>query len=109
MGKTYRLDAILDTNNMEMGFEHLAKMVNASYYKPTTLRARSRKDNKLDMNNSLSLETRRKICQLSAIDFCCLNYPLPPECQDAVQCRWISSKSELSKELMIEAVSPFSP
>jgi hypothetical protein len=108
-GRTYRLDAIFDTNHMEMGFEQLAKMVNASY-KPTTLHARSRKDNKLD-TNGLSLETKRKICQLSAIDFCCLNYPLPPECQDAVQCRWISYKSDLSMttELMIEAVSPFPP
>jgi len=31
---------------------------------------------------ALSNETLQKICRLAAIDFCCLNYKLPPVCQE---------------------------
>lgn len=38
-------------------------------------------------NSSLvSLETKRRICRLSAIDYCCLNLELPPECEGSVTC-----------------------
>lgn len=30
----------------------------------------------------VSLETKRRICKLAAIDYCCLNLQLPPECED---------------------------
>lgn len=34
----------------------------------------------------VSLETKRRICRLSAIDYCCLNLELPPECEESVTC-----------------------
>ena len=34
-------------------------------------------------NTSLvSISTKQRICQQSAIDYCCLNMELPPECND---------------------------
>ena len=38
----------------------------------------------------LSTATIQKICQLSALDYCCLNYPLPSICQEVVKCQWTS-------------------
>jgi len=61
----------------------------------------------------IALQTKIKICQLSALDFCCLNYELPPECRGHVKCRWTqrpsSSKSSSSLVLAIEAISPHPP
>mmetsp|Transcript_25489 Transcript_25489/g.55154 ORF Transcript_25489/g.55154 Transcript_25489/m.55154 type:complete len:390 (+) Transcript_25489:223-1392(+) len=111
-GRTYTMDAVLDTHNMDEQFQEIADMVNAS--RPEVLHAYERGETRLN-TSGVSVKARHKICQLSAIDFCCLNYPLPPECRDtgdlnadAVQCRWIS-KPELTNDLLIEAVSPFPP
>ena len=30
----------------------------------------------------VSISTKQRICQQSAIDYCCLNMELPPECND---------------------------
>lgn len=30
----------------------------------------------------VSIETKRRICQLAAIDYCCLNMMLPAECKN---------------------------
>jgi len=38
--------------------------------------------------SAIAVETRRKICRLNALDYCCLNYKLPPECRGEVECRW---------------------
>jgi hypothetical protein len=59
----------------------------------------------------LSNATLQKICKLSALDFCCLNYPLPPMCQDVVQCQWTNKtmmpgSPERTDLLSIEPVSP---
>ena len=34
----------------------------------------------------VSIETKRRICKLSAIDYCCLNMELGSECRDEVYC-----------------------
>ena len=72
--------------------------------------------------SKISLPAKRKICQLSALDYCCLNYELPPECEGALSCRWINPRKGLLHEdhpaptlrtshnprvLLIEAVSPY--
>jgi len=37
----------------------------------------------------VSEKAYKKICRLAAIDFCCLNFELPPQCVDAgVACKW---------------------
>ena len=118
-GKTLALDEIFDSRDLQSVFNTLANITGA----PTMLDVPKVYSRGLKFVNStwLSDATKRKICQLNALDFCCLNYPLPPECRndDAnmssssdvvtstnVQCRWIS-KPKVSKSLLIEAVSPF--
>lgn len=38
--------------------------------------------------SAIDTDVQRKICQLSAIDYCCLNFPLPPACEGTLACRW---------------------
>jgi len=104
-GRTFRLDGIYDTTRMEQDFESLANMVNATSV--NVIHAYDRGTKRLDTTN-LSREARRKICQLSALDYCCLNYELPEECNDVVKCRWIS-KPNVSDDLLVEPMSPFPP
>ena len=61
---------------MTNAFESIAEIVGAP--KPEVIRGRSypRRFN----ISRLSEKTMLKICTLSLIDFCCLNYELPPEC-----------------------------
>ena len=40
----------------------------------------------------VSVEVKQKVCQLSALDYCCLNYRLPPECEGVLSCRWRETK-----------------
>mmetsp|Transcript_19778 Transcript_19778/g.25627 ORF Transcript_19778/g.25627 Transcript_19778/m.25627 type:complete len:368 (+) Transcript_19778:120-1223(+) len=106
-GKIYPFDIAFDTHDMGNALKDIAKKVGAP--PPEIIRGRSypRRINTSD----ISPLTLRKICQLSAIDFCCLNYPLPTVCLDdeiipigeRVRCRWIDQPS-LSDEPMIEAV-----
>eukprot|EP01062_Namystynia_karyoxenos_P024962 TRINITY_DN1977_c0_g6_i1.p1 TRINITY_DN1977_c0_g6~~TRINITY_DN1977_c0_g6_i1.p1 ORF type:complete len:439 (+),score=129.73 TRINITY_DN1977_c0_g6_i1:69-1385(+) len=52
------------------------------------------------MNTSaISPEAARKICRIAAIDFCCLDFPLPPLCVSApeagrVSCEWVRPPAE---------------
>jgi len=58
---------------------------------------------KLRLNyTALSLESKRKICQMSALDYCCLNFQLPPECEGAVSCRWIEKTYEEKLQLSFQ-------
>merc|ERR1712238_420601 len=41
----------------------------------------------LDLSR-VSVAVQHKVCQLSALDYCCLNYRLPPICEGVVSCRW---------------------
>lgn len=103
-GRTFPLTAVFDTHNMERDFESLGKMVNVTNVK--VIHAYNRGDYRLNTTH-LNEEAKRKICQLSAIDYCCLNYKLPPECEGAVTCQW--TKKDISKELLIEPISPYPP
>ena len=49
------------------------------------------------MNTSgISVFAKRRICHIRVVDFCCLNFPFPPEClpealgegHEALGCRW---------------------
>jgi len=66
--------------------------------------------------SDISIKTRIKMCQLSALDFCCLNYELPQECYGHVKCKWTSKQIPSSESLPlsstvlgIEAISPYPP
>ena len=104
--RTIPLDAVFDTTTMQQNFEALAERVHA--VRPEkVIRAYDRGDRRINMT-SVSLDARREICQLAAIDYCCLNYALPPECQGTVQCQWIH-KPEITEDLLIDTISPYPP
>lgn len=104
--RTIPLDAVFDTKTMQQNFEALAQQVDAT--KPEeVIRAYDRGDRRINMT-SLSMASRREICQLAAIDYCCLNYELPPECEDSVQCQW-THKPDIVDELLIDTISPYPP
>ena len=104
-GLAAQLDHVLDVHDMTEFFTNLALRVGAP---PPNLRHLYNRGVSGIQLELLTPATRRKICQLSAIDYCCLNYPLPEACQDAVSCQWVA-KPELTDELLIEAISPFPP
>lgn len=105
-GIPIKLNATFDSTQMQESFQQIARDVKKT--EPiTVIHAYDRGTKRMDFS-SIPDKTRRKICQLSAIDYCCLNYKLPPECQNVVTCRWIQ-KPQLSEELLIEPVSPYPP
>lgn len=107
-GRTMRLDGIYDTRDIEQAFHTLGNMVNATS-DATVIHDRS--SPRLD-TSMLSISEKCKICQLSAIDYCCLNYKLPAECKNSVTCRWIRTPSKQlgpDEELLIEPVSLYPP
>lgn len=92
-------DYIMDTKNMQESLESIAHTVGAPV--PEVIRGRSypRRFNV----SSLRKETIKKICKLSLLDFCCLNYEMPKECLEIdipvgqrPRCEWveISEKKE---------------
>jgi hypothetical protein len=103
-GRTRPLDVMLDTKEMTQAFEDYADSFGIP--QPRQLSANARQYSIGDQG--LTQEEKQKICQFSAIDYCCLNYELPEECKDVVQCQW-TEPSEFPGELLIEAVSPLPP
>lgn len=108
-------DYIIDTKSMTEQFEEIAKTVHAK--KPHVIHGRSY-PRRFDVEK-LSRETIQKMCRLSLIDFCCLNYELPPAClEDDVleglrpRCEWIEVKTSsdaargdtTAKDLYIAAI-----
>ena len=126
------IDEIMDTGEMDEFWSSLAKRVlspmdeepqEEEKEQPQQIKARHIYSRGSLMNMSMIDEgTKRQICQLTALDYCCLNYPLPRECsgayssddgilleqEPAVQCRWVRNP-DVSDQLMIEDVSPFPP
>jgi len=107
------LDAIYDIENMDEEFTKMW-MASTAYNNntKTTTVGEHKYKRAMHINASLiSLETRRKICQLSALDFCCLNHRLPPECEGVVGCQWRRHPDQhtnsSSSTLAITALSPY--
>lgn len=103
------LDAIYDVPDMDSVFDEFfaergmdITSYDAEYKKivPYT------KKTHLDMSR-VSRQAKRKICQLSALDYCCLNFPLPQECKGTLSCRWREEELEENSVLLIEPISPY--
>jgi Sulfotransferase family len=105
-GRTLPLDAVFDTETLDEDFQKLAALVNAPPLETTRVHERP-KEHKIN-TDPLTTEARRKICQLVGIEYCCLNYKMPEECNDVVKCRW-TSIPEHPGELLIETLSPYPP
>lgn len=71
-------DEIYSTAQTIENWEYIAKWYGESLPEEGQYQARSvpRRVDKTFVSN----ETIRRICKLSALDYCCLNLPLPPEC-----------------------------
>ena len=111
-GRTRPLDAIYEVNDAEKVFKQFAQQADP----PKQLNGSSTHANTwnlhLNTTGHLSVNQLRKLCHLSALDYCCLNYPLPEVCRGAFQCQW-TLKPDIAKEdedgLLIEALSPYPP
>jgi hypothetical protein len=105
-GRTISLNSLYDSNNMNASFEEIGTKIGIEDDIPV-VHAYDRGNKRMNFER-VSYATQRKICQLSAIDYCCLNYELPPQCEGAVKCQWVS-KPKISNELLIEPKSPYPP
>ena len=82
---------------MDDEFLKIANLVGAPA--PEVIRGRSY-PRRFD-TDKLKKTTLQKMCRLSLIDFCCLNYEMPPECleDDSIapglrpRCQWIPIES----------------
>mmetsp|Transcript_31063 Transcript_31063/g.34755 ORF Transcript_31063/g.34755 Transcript_31063/m.34755 type:complete len:484 (+) Transcript_31063:59-1510(+) len=96
-----RLDVIHDLENLDNVFHEMlmgqgleAKTFQIEKEKKQTPQQRHARPSKFHLNLSrVSVEVQQKVCQLSALDYCCLNYRLPPECEGVVSCRWRETKT----------------
>lgn len=92
-GRTLPMNDLVDTQDMTPYFQHMAKQL---HLPPIPEKHAYQRGTRL--LNPLSSTAIRKICQLSALDYCCLNYALPPECKGALSCRIIKRHDELLVE-----------
>eukprot|EP00804_Cyclotella_cryptica_P008024 CCRYP_004534-RA/>CCRYP_004534-RA protein AED:0.09 eAED:-0.02 QI:0/0.5/0.33/1/0.5/0.66/3/250/523 len=77
-GRPKRIDEIYHTTSIMKDWEYIANFYGESIPDEGEFQARSapRRFN----TSRVSLATKQRICQLSAIDYCCLNLKLPEEC-----------------------------
>lgn len=79
-GRSARIDEVFSTEASVEHWEHIVSRYDKTLPMSDSLFARSvprRFNPKL-----VSIETKRRICQLAAIDYCCLNMMLPAECKN---------------------------
>lgn len=113
-GRIFELDAIHDVHNIREEFIKLwvANAANGDTSTPPLLGPDLHQKIHLDVS-SINIETQKKICELSALDFCCLNYPLPTECEGVLSCKWVKHPNQTNKSslspMVITAVSPYPP
>ena len=101
-GRISGIDMVFDTHKMEESFGEIAKRVGAAEPRIIKGRAYPRRMNVSD----ISAEAWRQLCRIAAVDFCCLNYPLPAQCLEptpAVQCRYRSA-GRGAADLLVEPV-----
>ena len=90
-------DMIMETATLTEDLRALAKMVGAPPPQKQETKKHQRKE---PFDKSLIPDdVLQKICRLTAIDYCCLNYELPAVCQSApegmrVMCEWVPRSGE---------------
>ena len=90
-GMPIHLDFIGDTKHTAEHWKQIGEELNVPNV--TVIRGRGYPRR---MNISyIATKTYNKICRLAAIDFCCLNFKLPPECATSgVACGWETKDGE---------------
>jgi len=81
-GDLLPISYLYPTSDLEKGWADIAKRVGAKAFlsKNEVKRARERGRHTFD-KDLVSVTTKRKICRLLALDYCCLNFELPKECK----------------------------
>ncbi len=98
-GTPFKLDFIGETRHTIEHWKEVARRLGVPESSVQVMRGRGYPRR---MNVSyIGKSTYERICRLAAIDFCCLNFELPPECIDSgVSCRW--EEREGSKRIVPE-------
>ncbi|KAL9179165.1 hypothetical protein ACHAXT_008455 [Thalassiosira profunda] len=76
---------LYDATDAEAGWRDVATRVGATAFLNKGKEERDRANSRTLFNaSSVSTATQRKICQLMALDYCCLNLKLPEVCRGAI-------------------------
>lgn len=101
-GRVRDIDEAFDTHHIKEGFTHIGERVGVHKVDVIHGRKYPRRFNV----SGLSRKTIRKICELSSLDFCCLNYEMPEPCRaldvepgHRVKCEWFRP-NQVSEELI---------
>mmetsp|Transcript_25583 Transcript_25583/g.48438 ORF Transcript_25583/g.48438 Transcript_25583/m.48438 type:complete len:422 (+) Transcript_25583:189-1454(+) len=94
-GLAHPMDYIGETRSMVQAWDAIGALVGKKVeHSLSSMRGRSypRRFN----TSQVSFDAQRRICRLAAIDYCCLNFPLPAACQPTnappgqqVYCQWV--------------------
>jgi len=101
------LDTIYDLEDMNHVFESMLQKHNKTNVTKIIQGKLRHKPYHIDKPN-VSLRVKHKICHMLALDYCCLNYKLPEECDGILSCRWKKKSSE-SDVMLIEPISSYYP
>lgn len=110
-GRTMSLDAIYDVNDAGMVFTKFAQIADPPRIVNESSTHKHVRQLRLNTTGQLSDKHLRKLCQLSALDYCCLNYELPEVCRGAFQCQWVHKPDIARKDedgFLIDVQSPLS-
>jgi hypothetical protein len=80
-GSPMPLTRIYNSNETEAGWVHIGNTVGVSHI-PIDEMTHGRKISRRFNISDVSRNTKRKICHLMALDYCCLNIQLPIECDN---------------------------
>ena len=92
-GLPYRVDHVYETKNIDVAWEEIARSQNVNLSVPIEQDRRLKKHEltgvihgrtyprRFDVSK-ISNATKQRICELSMLDYCCLNMPLPPPCEN---------------------------
>lgn len=81
-GKLLPMAHLYDASEAEVGWSEIANRFGVTDFKEkeSEMRARERPRRSFDISQ-VSTETKRKICALMSLDYCCLNFELPEDCR----------------------------
>jgi hypothetical protein len=76
------LTMIYNSNETEAGWIHIGQRVGVRDDIPMDEMTHGRKISRRFNVSDVSIGTKKKICRLMALDYCCLNVELPMECSN---------------------------
>jgi len=86
-GSVRRIDWFMPLETLDESWDELKELLGVETGPKKAQKARKNRNPTVD-KHKVSDEYKRKICQIVAIDYCCLNYELPKVCEGAVTCSY---------------------